>query len=514
MNLWQVAGYLRLSREDGDKGESESIANQRAFLEQFIATQPDLVLSDYYQDDGFTGTNFSRPAFQRMMEDIKAGRVNCVLVKDLSRFGRDYIEIGRYLEQEFPVWGVRFIAVNDRVDSKEGRYDMLLPMKNVLNAQYARDISDKVRTAIQTKQKRGEFVGAFASYGYRKDTANHNHLVIDESAAPVIRRIFDLFEQGLGKVKIAKQLNAEGVPSPSEYKRLMGERYHNGRKMDATTYWTYTTIHRILQNQMYVGTMEQGRNQRLTMHGKAKQREREDWTVVPNTHEAIITPEQWGRVQGLLKKRTRELSFEQNQSPFAGFLRCGDCGRAMAKTRSAGGVYYSCGSYKRYGSTICTKHSISHAVLEQILLDDINQIIAAVKNLKELAKQAEVPSAQRNLRHEQKRLGLNLERVYRLKKSAYEDLKEELITREDYLRYKEDYERQEQQITAQMEHLSQPQEEELLEQAWVSSLLEHGKLTELDRITVAETIQEILIFEDGRIDITYTFSNELGILQA
>lgn len=213
--LWNTAGYLRLSREDGDKAESDSIANQRKLLEQYLQAHPELRLTDFYQDDGYTGTNFDRPAFRRMEEDIARGRVNCVLVKDLSRFGRDYIEVGRYLEREFPARGVRFIAVNDHVDSEQGRYDMLLPMKNIFNTQYARDISDKVRSAIQSKQRRGEFVGAFASYGYQKDPANHNHLIPDPPAAQVVQRIFDLFEQGHGKVKIAKLLNAEGIPSPS-----------------------------------------------------------------------------------------------------------------------------------------------------------------------------------------------------------------------------------------------------------------------------------------------------------
>ena len=192
MEIWRTAAYLRLSREDGDKAESDSIANQHKQLEQYLAEHPELELVDYYQDDGYTGTNFDRPAFRRMEADINQGKVNCVMVKDLSRFGRDYIEMGRYLEKAFPSQGVRFIAVNDHVDSERGRYDMLLPMKNLFNTQYARDISDKVRSAIHTKQQRGEFVGAFASYGYRKDPDNHNHLLIDPPAAQVVQRIFDL----------------------------------------------------------------------------------------------------------------------------------------------------------------------------------------------------------------------------------------------------------------------------------------------------------------------------------
>ena len=509
MEVWNTAGYLRLSREDGDKAESDSIANQRKLLEQYIESHPELRLTGYYQDDGYTGTNFDRPAFRAMEEDIRGGRVNCVLVKDLSRFGRDYIEVGRYLEREFPARGVRFIAINDHVDSAEGRYDILLPMKNIFNTQYARDISDKVRSAIRTKQERGEFVGAFASYGYRKDPDNHNHLLIDPPAAQVVRRIFDLFERGYGKLKIAKTLNQESIPSPSEYKRILGERYRNGRRMDKTTYWTYATVHRILQNQMYAGNMEQGRSLRLTMHGRARQKAREDWAVVPDTHEAIILPEQWERVQALLARRTRELSFEQNQSPFAGFLRCGDCGRAMVKTRSAGGIYYSCGSYKRYGPTVCSKHSISHAVLEEIVLEDLNRVLSAVKDAGMLVEEAAARTGG-SASAEGDRPEAGLERLYRLKKSAYEDYREGLISRKDFLRYQEDYERQEGELNAQLEQLSGDGEDSG-RNPWVDALLRQGKLTALDRVTMAESVKQILVFEDGHIDITYLFSDTPGL---
>ena len=510
MECWNTAGYLRLSREDGDKAESDSIANQRRLLEQYISAHPELHLVEFYQDDGYTGTNFDRPAFRTMEQEIAKGRINCVVVKDLSRFGRDYIEMGRYLERVFPAQGVRFIAVNDHVDSVQGRYDILLPMKNIFNTQYARDISEKVRSAIHTKQQQGEFVGAFASYGYHKDPHNHNHLVIDPAAACVVQRIFHLFEEGYGKIRIAKLLNAEGIPSPSAYKRISGDRYHNGRKLDTTTYWTYATIHRILQNRMYTGDMEQGKTQRPIMHGKAKQREQAQWAVVPHTHESIIDRTQWDRVQTLLKKRTRQLNLEQNQSPFAGFLRCGDCGRAMVKTRKAGKIYYGCGSYKRYGPTVCSKHSISHEVLEQIILEDLNQMISTVQDLKRLAEEGD-DGAKQNLSGEKKRLEVSLERIYRHKKAAYEDYQDGLLNRDDYLRYRDDYTRQEQDLTAQLQQLTQI-EDTPLRHPWVDRLLHYGRLTELDRSTVAETVKQVQVFQDGRIEITYTFSNELEIL--
>ena len=510
--VWRAALYTRLSREDGDKPESDSIANQRALLERFAFMQPDLQVTGQYSDDGFTGTNFQRPGFRRMIADIEAGKINCVIVKDLSRFGRDYISTGHYLERWFPEHGVRFLAVNDHIDSEKGPYDMLLPFKNVFNEQYARDISHKVRSAMQAKRRQGQFIGAFASYGYRKDPEDHNKLLIDPCAAAVVRRVFDLYEQGNGKIRIAKLLNEECIPCPSEYKKLNGERYHNGRKLGKTTYWTYATVHRMLNNQMYIGSMEQGRAPRQTMHGKARQLDRGQWTVVEGTHEPIISRQQWDRVQALLAKDTRTPIFERNVSPFAGFLRCGDCGRAMSKTSHPNGVCYCCGSYKRYGSGACTRHVISQRELEQIVLEDLNRIIGAVGDLKSLAEEASPKKNLRNLQAERERIQGNLDRVYHLKKSVYEDFRADLLTKADYLRYKEDYARQEEALSNQLVRLEQEQPEDVLDRPWIDSLLKHGKLAGLDRTTIAETVKEILIFEDGHIEITYLFSDEHDIL--
>lgn len=510
---WRTALYTRLSREDGDKLESDSIANQKALLEAVLARQPELLFAGLFVDDGYTGTNFERPEFQRMLTEIEAGRVDCVLVKDLSRFGRDYIDVGRYLERLFPQYGVRFIAVNDNIDSEKGPYDMLLPVKNVFNEQYARDISRKVRSAFQTKQQSGAFVGAFPSYGYQKDPADHNRLIVDPCAAPVVQRVFSLFESGVGKIKIAKLLNEEGIPCPSEYKRLHGERYHNGRRIDRTTYWTYTTIHRMLQNQMYAGNMEQGKAPRQSLHGKAKPLDKSQWAVVEGTHEPIIGASQWERVQSLLQKDTRSMDFEQNVSPFAGFLRCGDCGRAMSKSNHRSGVSYCCGSYKRYGPTVCTRHGITQGELEEIILSDLNQVISAVGGLEDLVRAADDKGERQEKGKEKAVLQGAQQRLYRLKKAAYEDYREGLLGREDYLRYKEDYERQEQKLGAQLACLKEAKEAGLGEKPWVASLLREGRLLALDRSTLAETVKEILIFED-RIEITYTFSDDLGLFPA
>lgn len=508
--IWKAAVYCRLSREDGDRPESDSIANQRKLLMEYVKDHPEITVFDYYIDDGYTGTNFNRPSFQRMLDDIEDGSVTCVLVKDLSRFGRDYIDAGRYLERWLPNHGVRFIAVTDNIDSERGAYDMTVPLKNLFNAQYAKDISQKVKSSLNTKRQRGEFIGAFASYGYRKDPRDHNHLVIDPAAAAVVQRIFTLFEGGTGKARIAKILNAENIPCPSEYKRMMGERYHNSNRLNNTTYWTYATIHRILKCEMYVGNMEQGRDQRIQLHGAAKRKRRDDWIIVKGTHAPIVSQDQWDRVQSLLSRGARTPAFEQNVSPFAGFLKCGDCGRSMSKTTWGDKTFYTCGSYKRYGPTVCSKHYITQAALEKIVLSDLNGVIAGRKNLQTLIGRGERESPPATRTHsEQDRLTAAIARIRRMRQGAYEDYREKLISKTDFLNYRRDYEAQERALQAQLNRLAETETRGgPPDSPWVRNLVKLGRLTSLDRPTIAEAIQGIRIFENGSIEITYRFSEE------
>ena len=257
---FEAAAYIRLSREDGDREESDSIGNQKKLLADFIDGQEDLRLYDFYVDDGFSGTSFDRPAFRRMLEDLEHGTVNCVVVKDLSRFGRDYIDTGRYLERYFPELEVRFISVSDGIDSLKHSYDMLLPIKNVFNEQYARDISGKIHATLSAKQKAGEFIGAFPSYGYRKSPSDKNRLVIDEYAAGIVRRIFSLYLQGCGKQRIAALLNEEGILCPAEYKKAVGMNYRNPNRLPGMAHWSYSTVNSILHREMYAGLQESTRD--------------------------------------------------------------------------------------------------------------------------------------------------------------------------------------------------------------------------------------------------------------
>ncbi|MCC8029601.1 MAG: recombinase family protein [Lachnospiraceae bacterium] len=520
--LFNVAEYIRLSREDGDKAESDSIGNQRKLIADYLKGRTEFVVYDTYVDDGFTGLSFQRPSFLRMMDDIEDGKVNCVIVKDLSRFGRDYIETGRYLERYFPDNDVRFIAITDNIDSMKQAYDILLPIKNIFNEQYARDISKKVHASMKTKQKAGEFIGAFASYGYRKSPIDKNKLVIDDYAANVVRRIFKMYVSGYGKNSIAKALNEDGIVCPSEYKRMNGENYRNSRKLESTSYWTYSTVNRILKNEMYAGNMVQGRKTQR-MKGRQKSVDKEDWIIVEHTYEAIIDPETWQKTQELLGRRTRELDLNSNMSVFAGFLKCGDCGRALVKKigssgHGAGNINYYCGTYVRSGRQYCSAHAIPYSVLENVIRNDLNAIIESAENLQELLEQnqAQEAFAKRQNGNERNRLSAELEKLRNLKKAVYEDYREGLISKDEFVAYRQDYVKKEEMLTKQMEDLERQSEKrtagDVLESPWVKRLLTFRNVEKLDRDMVVEMIHEIRVYEDHRIKITYNFSDELAHL--
>ncbi len=515
---YYAAAYIRLSREDGDKEESDSVGNQKRLLTEYVQRQEGLVLRDFYVDDGYSGTNFNRPGFQRMMADIDSGSVNCVIVKDLSRFGRDYIDSGRYLERIFPEKNVRFIAVTDGIDSLKQSYDMLLPIKNIFNEQYARDISRKIQAAVGTKQRAGQFIGSFASYGYMKSPEDKNKLVPDEYAADVVRQIFRMYIGGYGKQEIAKILNREGILCPSAYKRAKGMHYRNGNCSASAAYWSYTTIAKILRSEIYLGNMVQG-TKRQQMRGKQKAVPKEKWIVVPGTHEPIIERDVWEKAQILLEKRTRNTDVTPSFHIFAGFLKCGDCGRAMMKhvwrLRDGTPRYHLvCGTYRRNGKEYCTPHSIPFRVLESIVLQDLKSVIQSVDHLQELVEQQKGMKdgsfAEKQIDH----LNAALEKTLRLKQSVYEDYREGLLTREEYISFRSNYLAKERQLSEQLECWKERKEKESSTNAfadsWVKRLVELRDVEKLDRGIVAGMIHEIRVYEEHKILIAYNFSREPG----
>lgn len=513
----ETALYIRLSREDGDKEESLSIANQRLQLESFIDSHDELCLHDIYIDDGYTGTNFDRPGFERMIRDIEDKKVQCVVVKDLSRLGRN-AKVSEYINEYFPSKKVRFIAVNDSVDKRyfdfDAGTDMMIDVKTMFNGFYPKDISKKVRSTFRSKQASGQFIGAFASFGYVKTKEDHNRLEIDKDAAVIVRRIFAMYLKGMGQNTIAKILNAEGIPCPSEYKKKQGMNYHNCNRLDTTSYWTYSTIRNILKNELYIGNMVQNKSFRQMCKKSAVSLPKEQWIVVENTHEPIIDKDTWNKVQDLLRRNTRQTGLTENIHMFAGFLKCGDCGRAMVKIMRGGVCYFNCGSYNRYGKKFCSIHNITEQELESIVLDDLNLIISSVKDISRIIEE-ERKLQKKNFADslgDISKYMAEIERLTRKKERAYEDYSDDTITRDEYVRYRDKFDEQIRAARTRIEAINQIKDKLPEKSPWVEKLMQYGELYRLDREIVVEMISMIYIYEGNKVKIVYRFSDELEAL--
>lgn len=514
-----TALYIRLSREDGDKGESVSIANQRLLLEDFVNSRDDLCLFSTYIDDGYTGTNFQRPNFMRMISDIEDKKIQCVVVKDLSRLGRNMPKVSEYINDYFPSRKVLFISINDGINKNyydtDTSEDMMIDIKNMFNGFYPKDISKKVRSTFRAKQGKGQFIGAFASFGYVKSADDHNHLEIDEYAAGIVRRIFGMYLGGMGQNTIAKVLNSEGIPCPSEYKKQCGLNYRNSNRLGSTSYWTYSTIRNILKNEMYIGNMVQNKNFRQICKQNAVLLPKDKWIVVEGTHEPIIDMDTWDKVQDLLGRNTRQTKLEQNVHMFAGFLKCGDCGRAMVKIIRKGVIVFNCGSYNRYGRGHCSIHRITEEELEGIVLQDLNLIIKSVKDMGRLIEEErrQKKSDALNALGDISRYRVDVERLEKKKDRAYEDYSDEVISRKEYLRHKGKYEQQISVIRSKIEVINRAVESQSFSvNPWIDRLLQNEQLEHLDRETVVEMISMIYIYENNQIKIVYNFSDELEAL--
>ena len=512
-----IAIYVRLSREDGDKPESDSIHNQILKIKAYIRTHNDFskYTSKIYSDDGYTGTNFERPDFKQMIQDIEAEKISIVIVKDLSRLGRNMPKVTELVQDYFPSRKIRFVAIDDNIDKKyfafDSSEDMMIDMKNMLNGFYPKDISKKVRSSFRAKQSAGQFIGAFACYGYKKDPADHNHLIIDETASKNVRKIFALFLSGKGQNTIAKLLNEAKVPCPSQYKKLCGSNYCNSNKLETTTYWTYSSIRNILKNRIYTGCMVQNTHFRQVCKKKAVKLPEQEWIIVENTHEAIIDKNTFNTVQKLLMNNTRQTHLKQNTHIFAGLIKCGDCGRAMTKITRKGISSFCCGSYNRYGKSHCSAHNIAESVLSELIKNDLNTILAATPSLEDMIQKEmkKIENANSAKPEEIPHLEAQLEKLKRQKNRAYEDYTEELITKEEFLRYRSKCDHLSEKIKQQIACL---QPETKLHRTnhteWLDHLLRTGYINELDRETVVEMVHMIYIFADDRIRIIYNFSDE------
>ena len=537
-----TAMYLRLSRDDEDKGtlvhrngfiknESGSIANQREIIRNFIMEQPDMELYDIYSDDGYSGSNFLRPEFKRMIADIEAKKVNCVIVKDLSRFGRDYIETGRYLQKIFPGMGVRFIAISDNYDSffaGNGENSFMLPVKNFINESYCRDISVKVKSGLEVKRRNGELVSPFAVYGYKKDTEDKQHLVIDKHAAVNVRNIFRWKIEGMAVSAIADKLNGLGIPSPKEYKRSNGINFNGGFQSTGKPLWSNVSVKRILTNEVYIGHLLQGKTQRVNY--KARKNitvSKEKWICVKNTHEAIISEDDFNIVQNILKADSRKSPGMKEAGRFSCLLFCGDCREQMVRrinqNKKGTKVYYICSTKNR--SEGCSRHSIEETVLTEIvdyvikkytsILADRQKLINIADNIADnketdfnITRYDRYASDYNN---ENSQLQEERDKYSKLCKSLDMDLEEGLITKEEFSRlYKKFKEKKEEAANAQKRYkdfIEMTVKKNAKSGGWLKDFKSSPKLKEIDRHTLSSMVKRIYVYENKRIEIEFSFTD-------
>ena len=521
--IWNATLYLRLSRDDGDKEESGSITGQRELLRDYISQHPELREYAIRIDDGFSGSTFERPGFQKMIEDVKAGRTDCIIVKDLSRFGRNYLDAGEYIEKIFPFLGVRFIAVNDNYDSlgeRKSSDDLIIPFKNLINEAYCRDISMKIRSQLEIKRKNGQFLGSFAAFGYLKDEQDKNKLVVDQYAADIVRDIFKWKLEGISPQDIADALNKLGILSPMEYKRSLGMKYTTSFKTSAKAAWSAGTVIRILKNPIYTGVLIQGKE--TTPSYKVHKRiakDKSEWTVIENSHEAIISGIDFDSVQKVLKCDTRRSPDDKAVGLFSGMLFCGDCGASMVrKTVPAGEkkyVYYVCSAHKQDKS--CSPHRMRDTALEEIVLDSLRQHIREVVNMSELMnitdtaplRTAQAQKVQRQLDKKRE----EYEKLQKLLMSLYENLTDGVIDREEYARLKASFtaraDEAERQMDALRESLNDIQSHGT-ENVWMNEFIKRQELAELDRAVVVALIDKILIHSNDVVEIIYRWQDEFA----
>ena len=386
---WKVAIYARISREDEKderyKGQSESIENQINFLKPLIERNG-WILVEIYKDDGYTGTNFDRPDFSRMLGDIELGKINLVITKDLSRLGRDYIEVGKFVERYFPEKGIRYIAVNDNVDTfdRNNTNNDMTPFKAVFNDMYAKDISKKVRTSITTKATRGECIKAFLPYGYKKDLKDKNIILIDTEVSDNIKLIFELYKNGKGKQEIANILNEKNIITPLKYKELTTN-YYNPNS-NSTYKWNPTVINKILRDRTYIGDLVQLKFTKVNYKiKKVEKLPQEEYIIISNNHEAIIDRETFNLVQEMLDKQTNEWNYSNSQKHLLTGLAFCKCGSRITYNKNHGKYFRCiCSSYKRYGKKFCTNVHLREDELIAKVTDSLRNNIKKYFNMKDI----------------------------------------------------------------------------------------------------------------------------------
>ena len=511
--------YLRLSKEDGEKTESNSISNQREIIDSY-ARRNQIPIVKEYVDDGYSGANFDRPNFKEMIKAAYDRKFNTIIVKDLSRFGRDYIEAGKYIQRIFPENGIRFISINDNYDSKSADINdthLILPIKNFINDSYCRDISNKVKSSQKIKREKGDFISAFAPYGYKKSEENKNKLVIDKEISDIIKNIFDMKLLGYSSKAIADELNHLGVLTPRKYKESQGFKCNGFQNINGGN-WSAKTVNRIIENEVYIGNTLQGKSVTLSYKNKKQiEKEKEEWIRVENTHEAIISKEVFTIANTMLKRDLNNSRGKDKIDIFTGMLFCKECGssliRRTVKYKNREEIFYICSKYNKGKS--CTRHSIKEETLIKAVSKIMKSYIEFNENLYSKVQRIDI---NKNLKDNQIPI-LKREKAMteELLSSLYLDLKEDVISKEEYQLFRKNYTEKLTKLDESIEYRLKKQEytKEKIDKnkSWIIDINKYKNLSEIDRLSVVMLIDKIFISEDKTIDVRFNHTEELSLLE-
>ena len=523
-----AAAYLRLSKEDAvvadaKKAESDSISNQKSLIKNFVKDYPDIKIAEYYVDDGYTGVVFERPAFQRMLSDISDGKINCVIVKDLSRFGREYINAGKYMQKLFPNMGVRFIAVNDNYDSlncDDQTQGIVLSIKNLMNDNYCRDTSIKIRSTLEAKRQNGDFVTNFCPYGYKKCADNHNKIEIDEFSGAVVQDIFKWLLDGFSLYKIAEKLNAMGIKTPMDYRIEKGEKINTHFKKNEIAEWSHNIVRRIAENPVYIGTLIQGKS--TTPNYKLKNiviKDMEEWAIVENNHEPLIDERTFYVVQRLLSLDMRTSPKQDKLYTFSGLAFCGDCGAPMTrKVSTVGGkkyAYYMCSNHKINKS--CTSHRIREDILENRVVEALRDFITELVAAEEIINNTDNSVSDRiDIRKMQERITVNNKTIDKITSDLadlYSDYKGGMFSSKEFLNIKKEFETRKaaaekavEMITAEIEKAQQGDNDN---SAVIEEFKQYGNISKLTRSAAVRLIRKVKVYEGNLLELELDCEDQL-----
>ena len=532
--IYHTAAYVRLSVEDNRYSKDrESIAVQQYMLEKYIEGQKDMQLSGIYVDNGETGTNFDRPGFERMMDAVRRREVDCIVVKDLSRFGRNYVETGYYLEKIFPYLGVRFVSVNDGYDTSkdDSGNELVVSLKNLINDMYAKDISGKIHASLETKRKSGEFIGSFPPYGYLKSPADKHKLIVDPETAPIIKEIFAWRAEGVGCAQIARRLNERNIPCPSVYHYMRGHR--KNEPTGARAVWQGQMVRKLTVNLVYAGHMAQGKEQKpMISGGKSKAVPREEWVIVENTHEAIVDAQTFEQVQKLTEERHAEScalrgKYATTENVLKGLVVCADCDTKMMRYKSvypSGKAHYTflCGLYEQNRSVgKCSKKWVKEEDLKEAVFQGLRVQMEAALDLEKLCervrKNEHFQVKCRELEREIGKLEQGIKRKISLRSTLFESYFDKTITEDEYLSMKEKYEKEEAKLREQLERLEAKRTENERysgRNEWLRLIRKYGKEKKITREMATELVKCIRVSGYNEIEIVWNFQDAFEKLKA